>query len=170
MVERLKKNTSDSGNKQMKINREILEVTKKILWGVSAGRCEYCGRLVYKHPLGDEIHNFAQMAHIFPFSDEGPRREEKIKIFDETADINDIGNLMLLCYDCHITIDRNPKDNPVESLKKLKKEFETFIVLTTNYECIVPTIVITYSANLHEQRNQLFLKRKSEKLYGLISI
>lgn len=141
-------------------SREISDKTKKILWGVAAGRCEKCGRLVYKHPLGDEIQNFAQMAHIYPFSDNGPRREEKIKTFNENGDINDISNLMLLCYDCHEAIDENPQEHPVALLKKLKKDFEEFIVLATNYDRVIPTVAVTYSANLHEQRNQFFNERK----------
>lgn len=43
--------------------KKISKNTERLLWAMSAGRCEKCGRLIYKHPLSGVIGNFAQIAH-----------------------------------------------------------------------------------------------------------
>lgn len=134
--------------------KEINPKTEKLLWAMSAGRCEKCGRLIYRHPLNNVVGNFAQIAHNLPVSDKGPRAE--FKIIDPKADINDVSNLLLLCYDCHKEIDEiQPDKYPPYLLKQMKYDFEEFIVKATNIERIIPTFVIKYSPNLHGQKLQI---------------
>lgn len=137
-------------------NRKKISLdTERFLWAMSAGRCEKCGRLIYRHPLSHTLGNFAQIAHNLPVSDFGPRSnfKAKFKLIDPNLDINDVNNLMLLCYDCHKEIDViHPNDFPPELLRQIKSSFEEFVVKATNLERIVPTIVIEYSPNLHGKR------------------
>ena len=135
----------------MEKRKKIKQNTEKLLWAISAGRCEKCGRLIYQHPLSKSIGNFAQIAHNLPVSDKGPRA--KYKQIDVTKDIDDIKNLLLLCYDCHKEIDEiRPNDFPPEILRLMKSDFEQFVVKATNINRIIPTIALKYSPNLHGQR------------------
>ncbi len=135
--------------------KKISQNTERLLWAMSAGRCEKCGRLIYRHPLSHTIGNFAQIAHNLPVSDFGPRSnfKAKYKQVDPNLDIDDVDNLLLLCYDCHKEIDElRPDDFPPYLLKQIKSDFEEFVVKATNIERIVPTIAIKYSPNLHSKR------------------
>lgn len=139
----------------MSKRKPISQKTEKILWGISAGRCERCGRLLYRHPLSQTIGNFAQIAHSVPVSDFGPRSDfkGKYKQINPDLDVDDISNLLLLCYECHREIDEiDPDRFPPCYLKQIKNDFENFILNTTNIERIIPTTVIKYSSNLHGQR------------------
>lgn len=135
--------------------KKISHNTERLLWAMSAGRCEKCGRLIYQHPLSKVIGNFAQIAHNLPVGEDGPRSNYKLhyKQIDSSLNIDNIQNLLLLCYDCHKEIDETRiQDYPPELLKKMKADFEEFVVKATNIERIKPTIALKYSANLHGQR------------------
>lgn len=137
--------------------KKISKNTERLLWAMSAGRCEKCGRLIYKHPLSGVIGNFAQIAHNIPVSD-GARAEykRKYKQIDPSLNIDDVGNLLLLCYDCHKEVDEiRPENYPPEILKMLKADFEEFIVKATNIKRIVPTLALLYSPNLHNRKWQV---------------
>lgn len=138
-------------NKNNSKRKKISESTQRILWAMSAGRCEKCGRLIYQHPSSKVIGNFAQIAHSIPVGDSGPRYQ--YKQIDTTIDINDFQNLLLLCYDCHHEIDEVcPEEYPPSLLHKIKTDFEEFVIKATNIKHITPTLVITYSPNFHGQK------------------
>ena len=142
----------------MSERKPISKNTEKLLWGMSAGRCEKCGRLLYMHPFSKTIGNFAQIAHNIPVGEEGPRSKYKQKYYpiDKNLDINDVGNLLLLCYDCHQEIDKiNPSDYSPGILKRIKADFEEFIVKATNLKRVASTIVLKYSPNLHGKQIQI---------------
>lgn len=121
---------------------------KYLLWAMNAGRCQKCGRLLYKHPLSDAIGNFSQIAHNLPVGLKGPRCQ--YKLIDEKLDINDITNLLMLCYDCHHEIDNiRPNDFPPSILKQIKYDFEEFVFKATNINNTKGTTAIFYSPNLH---------------------
>lgn len=139
----------------MNIRKSISNDTKQLLWAMSAGRCEKCGRLLYRHPLSDTVGNFAQIAHNLPVSEFGPRTKFKfqVKEIDPNLNVDDVNNLLLLCYDCHREIDQiKPDEYPPDKLKRIKDDFERFVVKATNIQRIVPTIAIKYSPNLHGQK------------------
>ena len=142
MENKLKKKTKRIG---------INEKTERLLWAMSAGRCEKCGRIVYRHLTTKEMGNYAQVAHNFPVGTEGPRAE--YKLISPDGDINDVSNLLLLCYDCHRLIDTiEPEKYPPEILQKIKNDFETFVFKATDIKRVVPTLVLKYSPNLHGKR------------------
>jgi len=94
---------------------EIPEKVKKELWIRSGGRCELCNKdLTNAYLSRGKAGNYSQMAHIVAYGAEGPRAVE-FAIGNNSYD-----NLMLLCYDCHKTIDDNPNDYSVEYLKRMK--------------------------------------------------
>lgn len=134
--------------------KSLNHMTEKILWAMCAGRCEKCGRLIYQHPLSNAVGNFAQIAHNLPVAANGPRAN--FKVIDSSYDINDVSNLLLLCYDCHREIDEiAPEKYSPNVLKRIKFDFEEFILKATNVERIEPTLVIKYSPNLHNKKLQV---------------
>lgn len=95
------------------------------------GRCEFrgCNDYLFEHPLTLEDGNFSEHAHIYPFSDKGPRARDG----SAPADLHDIANLMLLCQPCHKLIDSNEAEYPVEALKEMKREHEERIRYLTSF-------------------------------------
>lgn len=135
----------------------ISRKTERMLWAMTAGRCEKCGRLIYKHPLSGTIGNFAQIAHSLPVA-QGARSEykKKYKTIDPNLDVNNIDNLLLLCYDCHQEIDKiNADKYPPEVLRRIKGDFQEFVLKATNIKRNIATIAIRYSANLHNSKLQI---------------
>ncbi len=142
----------------MSDRKNIKHNVERLLWAMSAGRCEKCGRLIYKHPATNTIGNFSQIAHNLPVSDFGPRSEfkAKYKIIDPKLDVDNVNNLLLLCYDCHKEIDEiNPQDYTPDLLRQIKNDFEEFILKSTNIERIKQTIAVTYSPNLHGRQQTI---------------
>lgn len=142
----------------MSKRESINKNTEKLLWGLTAGRCEKCGRLLYQHPLSKIKGNFAQIAHNMPVGDNGPRSSYKKFYYrlNPLANINDVDNLLLLCYDCHNEIDKiQPNKYTPDLLKRIKLDFEEFVLKVTNIERIKPTIVLKYSPNLHGKHLQI---------------
>jgi len=90
-----------------------------MLWGRAAGRCEFsgCNRPLSFHSKTKEDVNLAEAAHIIGFSEDGPRGEEELS--EELG--SDISNLMLLCRECHKTIDANRTNYPVGLLRQMKE-------------------------------------------------
>lgn len=130
--------------------------TKILLWAMSAGRCEKCGCILYMHPTNKVVGNFAQIAHNLPVGKKGPRSAYKTKIIDPNKSIDDISNLLLLCYNCHQEIDKiRPQFYPPEKLSIMKSDFEQFVYKATELERIVPTLVLKYSPNLHGQQQSI---------------
>src|SRR5438876_2543943 len=84
----------------------VVEVTRRVdafmrlLLAVRAGGvCEFdgCRDNVFEHHVTLDAKNFGEAAHIVAWSEAGPRGYD----VSRPADINDIGNLMLLCPKCH---------------------------------------------------------------------
>lgn len=124
-------------------SRYIPKNIELALWAKSAGRCQICGiKLFENEKFGIET-NISQKAHIFAFSEKGPRYSE------DTVEVHSIDNLMLLCYEDHHTIDNHPEQFPVELLQKIKADFEKKV------ESVIDTIrkkssVISYSSSISE--------------------
>src|SRR5437867_3185838 len=87
------------------VTRHIRDATQCLLWGRAAGRCEFagCNDPLWKSPVTQEQVKLAELAHIYSFSDQGPRGNAGIS--EEM--LNDIRNLILVCRSCHKTIDQD---------------------------------------------------------------
>lgn len=94
-------------NESSEIKRTpIREAVKLRLWGMAAGRCEICNKLLYLDSHYGDDSNFAENAHIHAVGKTGPRHAD-----DMTQDeINNIDNLMLLCAEHHHLIDTKPEN------------------------------------------------------------
>lgn len=67
----------------------------------------------------------AQVAHILPASESGPRRDAEIELPNGSKlKQGDEGNAMWLCLPCHYRIDSDPEGFPAELLLAWKREHE----------------------------------------------
>ena len=63
------------------------------------------------------------MAHIIGKKEDGPRGDDELPISQR----DEYDNLILLCPNCHTTVDKNPHLYPKETIEKWKKEHEESI-------------------------------------------
>lgn len=128
------------------ISRNIQDDTTRMLWGVSAGMCEFrgCKNRLHTHPVTKENVNLAERAHIYAFSEGGKRYS---RLFPREK-INDINNLMLVCGHCHNLIDSNNTDYSAETLLAMKKEHEERVRLLTSIKPDLQSEVIIYNCNI----------------------
>lgn len=139
------------------VTRSIGQKAERELWARAAGRCEFdgCNRLVYKSPVTQESVNISEIAHIYSFSEDGPRGWGPFTWNKKS--INDVGNLMLVCHDCHKEIDKE-KDGgryPAKLLLQWKSEHEKRIVIVTGVDPSKKSCVVLYGANIGDEKSPL---------------
>ena len=136
-------------------SRQIKPDVEKRLWALAAGRCEFngCNRPVFKSPVTEEYVNISEKAHIYAFSEKGPRGHGPLKI----SQLNDISNLMLVCHDCHKTIDQDKQGirYSAKLLKTWKQGHEKRIAIVTGVSPTKKSHVILYAANIADQSSNL---------------
>lgn len=132
-------------------SRDIPLPVRCALWGMAAGRCERCNRLVYRDPTTKELVNISEAAHIIGFSKDGPRGEKELSA--ELA--KDVGNLMLLCRICHRTIDTNKAAYPISLLQPLKREHESRVEIQTGVDKSRSSHILLYGANIGDLARRL---------------
>lgn len=136
--------------------REIPRPVEAALWGMAAGRCEFdgCNRLLWKSAVTQETVNVAEKAHVYAFSPRGPRGNAEI----DPDELNQPENLMLVCHDCHRTIDKTVKDGgryPPELLVAGKREHEERIALAGAIAPDKRSHVLLYGANIGKHSSPL---------------
>ncbi|GAA3667626.1 hypothetical protein GCM10022224_034830 [Nonomuraea antimicrobica] len=101
--------------------KHIPNEIRRALFDATDRRCTICRR-----PLDIEggTHHIGEMGHIAPHSPDGPRREAA-----RPAEVDGLGNLMLLCPSCHRTIDKEPGLWPDEHLRAIKAEHEGWVIV-----------------------------------------
>jgi hypothetical protein len=131
------------------VRRGIKDLTRLLLFVRAGGRCEFDGHNHYllEHPLTLTPGNFAQMAHIVAFKEDGPRGRSALR----PAYINDVANLMLLCPQCHKLIDDDPEKYPVPVLIKYKESHEDRILHVTGLGPDRKTTVVQLKARIAGQ-------------------
>lgn len=139
------------------VTRYIKKEVERELWARAAGRCQFngCNRILYKSPVTQERVNISEKAHIYSFSEDGPRGWGPFK--KNPQSLNDGGNLMLMCHDCHKTIDQD-KDGSKYSgslLQQWKKEHEHRVFTVTGIAANRKSHVVFYGSNIGEQRSPL---------------
>lgn len=119
-------------------------MTRLLLCVRAGGRCQFdgCPEYLFEHPLTLQQGNFAEIAHVVAFKNDGPRGNDA----DRPDDINDIDNLMLLCPRCHKLIDDRPEDHPKAQLLSMKLEHEDRIKHLTGLGRDRKTSVIVFQA------------------------
>lgn len=144
-----------------KVSRKAWSRTEEtILWGKCAGRCELCNRPLYKNNYTQDQVKHGQLAHIVAFADNGPRADKSIP----QSQRDSIDNILLLCNECHTTIDRDPVQYTAEKLERLKKNFETKILLQTNPTDIDRRRIIIFSAPVSGNAIKISIKEAQQAL------
>jgi len=148
---------SAASNKPFKLTRAIKREVERELWGRAAARCEFsdCNRLLYKSPVTQEAVNLAEMAHIYSFSKDGPRGWG---IFTRMPSaLNEVGNLMLVCHDCHKKIDQDKKGErySADLLKKWKLEYEARVRIATGVSANKKSHVVLYGSRIGDENSPL---------------
>lgn len=139
------------------ITRHIKKEVERELWARSAGRCQFlgCNRLLYKSPVTQEQVNIAETAHIYSFSKSGPRGWGPFSL--DKLSLNLGGNLLLVCHDCHKTIDKD-KDGtryPAELLMGWKRQHEERIRVVTGISPDKTSHMVLYGARVGEELSPL---------------
>ena len=149
------------------VTREISRPVERELWGRAAARCQFsdCNRLLYKSPVTQERVNIAQMAHIYSFSADGPRGRGPFA--QKTKGLNDIGNLMLVCYDCHRKIDQDKTGArySVALLKSWKEAHETRIRVVTGISSTKKSHVVLYGSRIGQEHSPLTFDAAAESMF-----
>ena len=137
------------------ITRHIKKEVERELWARAAGRCEFqgCNKLLYKSPVTQEKVNIAQMAHIYSFAENGPRGWGGF--VTNKKELNNVGNLLLVCHGCHETIDQDQDGNKYSAtlLKGWKAEHETRVCNVTGISPDKKSHVIFYGSKIGEQNS-----------------
>lgn len=94
--------------------------TARQLWAQCGGFCQNpsCNRPLFAHS-GDEVVSLANVAHIIGHGANGPRSEHGLAASIEK---DGIGNLIMLCLDCHKIIDELEKQYSVEAIQEWKSQ------------------------------------------------
>lgn len=139
----------------VEVSRRIKPDVTAMLWGRAAGRCEFlgCNLPLWKSLATQESVNCAQRAHIYSFSDDGPRGNAGI----DKQNLNDSENLLLVCYGCHKTIDKykNGGRYSVDLLKQWKTAHEHRIEIVTGIDSAKKSHVLLYGANIDQHSSPL---------------
>jgi hypothetical protein len=125
----VKKNKKGASKALVKpLGRDVPDRTRLLLFVRAGGRCEFdgCNAYLIQHHLTRADGNFAQMAHIWAFSDGGPRAKPS------AAEKHAASNLMLLCGPCHKLVDDDPKRYTDDVLRQHKKAHEGRIFTVTD--------------------------------------
>ncbi len=137
------------------VTRYIKSSVERELWARAAGRCQFsgCNKLLYKSAITQESVNLAQKAHIYSFSEKGPRGWGPFTL--NTGHLNDISNLMLMCHGCHKKIDQdnNGVRYSAELLIEWKDEHERRVEIVTGIEPNKKTHVVLYGANIGSEKS-----------------
>lgn len=96
---------------------------REIVWIRAAGHCELCGLDLTQDLRVGEPMKWGEAAHILPASCDGPRAEAGYSAADAEALTNDLGNLMLVCPNCHGKMDCDDRGYPKADLRGLHSAF-----------------------------------------------
>ncbi len=149
------------------VTRYINQKVVVQLWARAAGRCEFnnCNRALYKSPITQEQGNISEIAHIWSFSEKGPRgwgpfRFNRIKL-------NELPNLMLMCHDCHkiIDSDKEGKRYSAKLLTQWKEQHEERIAIVAGVDPSKKSHVILYGANIGEEKSKLQPEHAKDALF-----
>lgn len=132
--------------KHCPIVRNISRSTHAILFGVSAGRCEICNKLITIDENTNKSNDLGEKAHIRAFNFGGARASSK-KLHD-----NSLNNLILVCPNCHTLIDKRPEDYTVGYLKQIKADHERRIKVVTSFGPKQEAKVLVISANIDNRK------------------
>lgn len=104
--------------------RSYADRTLKLLWGLSAARCNRCRQEVVANATElDRAVVLGKIAHIAGHSNSGPRADSTMP----STQRDEYSNLLLLCGTCHDLVDGQPNTFACDSLRKMKLEHEAWV-------------------------------------------
>jgi hypothetical protein len=125
--------------------RSFTEKAEVMLWALSGGRCEFCNKYLLEDWLTLAKGKYGQNAHIVAFKEDGPRGN----VPNRPEKINDVSNLMLLCYEHHHLIDvEKPLEYTREGLEEMKRTHEERIKRLTSIKPENQTTVIRMQSKI----------------------
>lgn len=141
----------------VEVTRHIKPTVERELWARAAGRCQFsgCNKFLYKSFVTQETVNLAQKAHIYSFSEKGPRGWGPFKL--GLTGLNDISNLMLMCHSCHNKIDQDKKGirySP-DLLIRWKTEHEQRVEIVTGIAPDKKSHIVLYGANIGSEKSPI---------------
>lgn len=147
------------------VTRTVKDSVARLLWGRAAGRCMFtgCNKPLWKSSTTQEQANIAQKAHIYSFSKNGPRGNAGI----QKEDINKLSNLLLVCHECHVEIDKE-KDGgrySVEVLKGMKLTHEQRIELVTGIALDKSSHIVLYGIGVGDFNSPLTYDKTASSLF-----
>lgn len=139
----------------------VPEKVKIQLWTAAGGRCQFdnCNKPLWRNDLTMGKMNASYIAHIYAYSENGPRYNADLSPKLEI----DFSNLMLVCDVCHRTFDdkRLEEEFPASRLQKMKKDHEERIELLTSIQPEKKSHIILYGAKIGEHTSPLHFSRAS---------
>lgn len=107
--------------------KAIPTATRLRLFAEASGHCQNpdCLDALFPVEMGGDKH-IAEMAHVIPHGDTGPRHEDRPA---EDFDTDSFENLILLCPTCHTKIDKAPEAYPRNMLLEWKHNHLTNLAL-----------------------------------------
>jgi len=139
------------------VTRYVKKEVERELWARAAGRCQFdgCNRLLYKSPVTQENVNISEKAHIYSFSEDGPRGWGPF--IKTPQNLNNIENLMLMCHDCHKLIDQDKAGIMYSAwlLQQWKNEHEQRIAIVTSISSDKKSHVVFYGSNIGAQSSPI---------------
>jgi hypothetical protein len=159
---------AEEGNILVKeITRYIKPRIERELWARAAGRCQFsgCNRILYKSPITQDLVNISERAHIYSLSEKGPRGWGPFK--KNLEGLNDVSNLMLVCHDCHKTIDQDSDGQKYSALLLLdwKKQHEQRIKIVTGISPSKKSYVVMYGANIGDEKSLIQYNAAVEAMF-----
>jgi hypothetical protein len=137
------------------VTRYVPVSTQCMLWGKASGRCEFagCNEPLWKSRVTQEQVNLGQRAHIYAFSNDGPRGHRGVDL----AALHDLSNLMLVCHGCHRKIDRKRDGGryTVPVLQQMKAAHEGRIAVVSAIAPEKSSHVLLYGANIGDHSSPL---------------
>lgn len=126
------------------VSGRVSAATRNILWAQSAGRCQYCNKpLIGDLVSGNDRLVRALVAHIVSAKPDGPRGD----VIRSPLLVDDIANLMLLCYEHHRLIDvEDVAGHPEHVLLAMKARHEERIDIQTSLTEDRQTHLLTFGA------------------------
>jgi hypothetical protein len=98
----------------------ITDRVKRLLWAKSGGFCQNpkCKVDFFRFFEDDSVTSIEELAHIIGQKKSGPRGENSLSLTER----DEYDNIILLCPNCHTTIDKASENFSVELLKQWKSE------------------------------------------------
>jgi hypothetical protein len=149
------------------VTRYIKREVERELWARAAGRCQFqgCNRLIYRSPVTLERVNISEKAHIYSFSSEGPRGWGPFAT--NKRQLNDLANLLLVCHDCHKTIDQDISGTrfPASLLIEWKRQHELRVRVVTGISPNKKSHVVLYGGKIGEENSPLQAEMAMEAMF-----